>query len=74
MKVDVTYGFHCAASGCEVTDVDHHDAVSTRHLPRPRLPAGWQLFGVLVFCPRHTRLLQVDGQEQVVEADPDASI
>lgn len=73
MKVDVTYGFTCTASGCDVTDVDHHDAVWTGHLPQPRLPAGWQLFGVLVFCPRHTLLLQVDGQAQAVEAAPDAS-
>ena len=66
MRIDVTYTFHCTAAGCTNTDVDHHDHVSDRHIPRPDLPQGWQLFGVLVFCPRHTLLLQVDGHEQDV--------
>lgn len=66
MRVDVTYSFKCTASGCDVTDVDHRSDVWSQRIPPPRLPTGWQLFRVLVFCPRHTLLLQVDGQEQEV--------
>ena len=69
MRVDVTYTFHCTAAGCDVTDVDHHDHVSSLRLPAPRLPHGWQLFGVLVFCPRHSLLLQVDGVAQDVPVE-----
>lgn len=67
MRIDVSYLFHCTASGCDVTDVDHHADVSTFRLPAPRLPVGWRLFGALVFCPRHMLLLQVDGEAHTLD-------
>lgn len=70
IRIDVTYGFRCTASGCPETDVDHHDHVPATHLPQPQLPKGWQVFGLLVFCPKHTLMLQVDGQAQAVQTDP----
>jgi hypothetical protein len=63
MRVDVTFTFHCSADGCDVTDVDHRANVSTLRLPVPREPAGWTEMGLLLFCPRHTLLLQVDGTQ-----------
>ena len=69
MRIDATYTFHCTAAACEETAVDHHDHVWSQHLPRPKLPPGWHLFGVLVFCPRHTLLLQVDGEAQTVPVE-----
>lgn len=67
--LDVTYGFHCTVGGCDVTAVDHHDHVLSGRLPAPKLPTGWRLVGVLIFCPRHTLLLSVDGQPQELPVD-----
>jgi hypothetical protein len=70
MYVDLTFTFHCSVGGCHETDTQHFEYVRTvfgTHLPHPTVPpAGWVQMGVLLFCPRHTLMLTVDGQEQVI--------
>jgi hypothetical protein len=64
MRIDVTYGFHCSADGCDVTEVDHRSDIPEHRIPSPRLPQGWLEVGLLLFCPRHTIMLQVDDHTQ----------
>jgi len=73
MRVDVTYTFKCCVSGCDVTDVDHRSNVSTYRIPEPREPAGWTEVGALLFCPRHTLLLTVDGHQETIATGTTAS-
>jgi hypothetical protein len=70
MRVDCTYTFHCDTDGCDVTAVDYHSDVNAQRLPHPRTPAGWTPIGLLLFCHRHTLMLQVDGQETALPPSP----
>jgi hypothetical protein len=63
MRVDVTFLFSCSVEGCDKTEVQHRSNVSSYRIPVPWEPSGWTEAGRLLFCPRHTLMLQVDGQE-----------
>jgi hypothetical protein len=73
MRVDVVYTFRCSVEGCNVTDVRHHSDVSSYRIPAPWEPSGWTEAGRLLLCPRHTLMLEVDGEKVPVRPEESAA-
>jgi hypothetical protein len=69
MRVDCTYTYHCDVAGCPVTQTEHWEYVAQSLLRQPSPPRGWTAMGALLFCPRHTILLQIDGQAMLLSPD-----
>jgi len=63
VRVDITFTYHCDIVGCRQTDTQHWENIPAGAMPVPVPPLGWAEVGKLVFCSRHTMLLQIDGQD-----------
>jgi len=64
MRLDATYTWHCDIASCPITETRHLEDISELRLPPPVPPQGWQQVNRLLFCPRHTLLLTIDGETQ----------
>jgi hypothetical protein len=71
VQVSVRYTFSCSAAGCTERDVQEYVRVREHvHVPHPVPPPGWVEIGLLGFCPRHSLVLQIDGQAMPLTTAP----
>jgi hypothetical protein len=64
MRLDCTYTWHGDIASCPITETHHLEDISERRLPPPVPPRGWRQVHALLFCPRRTLLLTIDGEPQ----------
>lgn len=72
MRVDATYTYHCDIAGCGRTETQHVENRQAVFVRGPVVPRGWAQVGILLFCPVHSLLVQVDGHEVPVVLEDEA--